>query len=257
MRKTMRMIGTVCAGVGAAAAALSACASRGGGAPAPTPAGEPESPRVALPTQPPAPGETARVGGDLLAKTHGRDGEYRFGSLLIDTPLPEGYPLPTPPGAIDIKTYPSVRVAEVAGAGDPDSGMNATFWPLFKHIQRHRIAMTSPVEMNYQGMREGEVQRPSEWSMAFLYRTADMNKTGQEGVVRVRDAEPVTVVAVGVKGDYSMSLVKQGREAVERWLREHPEWIACGDWRALYYNGPKLFYWNKWAEVQVPVRAAE
>jgi hypothetical protein len=199
----------------------------------------------------PAPGESVRAGGDLLAAITGTDGNYRAGPCWIDTPLPEGYPAPTPPGAIDLKTYPSVRVAEVAGAGHPDRGMNRTFWPLFNHIKKHDIAMTSPVEMYYEGL-EGSGP-PAAWSMAFLYRTPELNETGTEGEVVVRDAPPVTVVSVGVRGDYAMSLVERGMREIEAWLGDHPEWKAAGDWRCLYYNGPALRFWNKWAEVQIPV----
>jgi hypothetical protein len=187
----------------------------------------------------------------------GASGDYRSGPCRIDTPLPDGYPAPTPPGAIDLKTYPSVRLAEVAGSGNPDRGMNKTFWPLFNHIKKHDIAMTSPVEMTYSGMSADAASQPQAWSMAFLYRTPDMNAPGVEGNVTVRDAQPVTVLAVGLKGDYSMSLVERGRGTLEAWLEANPGWEPAGDWRSLYYNGPSLFYWNKWAEVQLPVRPAK
>lgn len=203
--------------------------------------------------EPPA-GSATRIGGDLAATVSGSDADYRAGSCHVDTPLPVGYPAPTPPGSIDLKTYPSVRLAEVTSAGDPDRGMNRTFWPLFNHIRGHDIAMTSPVEMNYRGMRASDHPAPESWSMAFLYRHPELNQTGVEGRVVVRDSDPVTVVAVGMKGSYSMSLVQRGMRQIEDWLAANPQWEAAGDWRALYYNGPSLLWWNKWAEVQIPVR---
>ncbi len=205
----------------------------------------------------PSPGQTLRVGGDTNARVTGRDGDFRSGSCRIDTPLPEGYPPPTPPGAIDLKTYPVVRVAEVDGSGSPDRGMNRAFWPLFNHIKKHDIAMTSPVEMRYRGLGSSNAGLPESWSMGFLYRTRDLNDTGRDGDVVVRDTEAVTVVAVGLKGDYSMSLVKRGMARLEDWLADHPEWEVAGGWRSLYYNGPSLMWWNKWAEVQVPVRRSQ
>ena len=200
----------------------------------------------------PGAGESRRVGGDVSATISGSDGRYVYGPSVIDTPLPEGYPPPTPPGAIDLKTYPSVRRAVVSGKGSPDAGMNQAFWPLFNHIKGHDIAMTSPVEMDYPGLTRESA--PSEWSMAFLYRTPELNDTGREGRVIVEDAPPVTVLAVGLKGNYSMSLVTRGMEQIEQFLAENPEWEAAGSWRSLYYNGPALLWWNKWAEVQLPVR---
>lgn len=214
-----------------------------------------QGPSVAV-TEPPLVGAAMRVGGDLQATVTEANGEFRAGPCKIDTPLPQGYPKPTPPGAIDLKTYPGVRRAEVVGAGTPDGGMNSAFWPLFNHIKKHDIAMTSPVEMDYQGLKAGEQKAPSEWSMAFLYRTAELNQPGQEGNVIVRDAPEVTVIAIGMKGDYSMKLVQEGSKQIEAWLAANPGWEPAGNWRSLYYNGPALFYWNKWAEVQLPVRRA-
>lgn len=204
----------------------------------------------------PAPGESIRVGGDMSIKVQGRDGDYRAGPCRIDTPLPEGYPLPTPPGAIEIKSYPLVRRAVVSGTGGADSGMNRAFWPLFNHIKKHDIAMTSPVEVDYHDLENATSPNPRDWTMAFLYRSPEMNQPGVEGSVRVLDAEPVTVIAVGLKGDYSMDLVRRGLAEIDAWLAENPEWTPAGSWRALYYNGPSLFWWNKWAEVQRPVTRA-
>lgn len=196
------------------------------------------------------------MGGDLTASIEGADGDYRFGRCRVDTPQPVGYPPPTPAGAIDLKTYPGVRLAEVSSSEHPDRGMDRTFWPLFNHIKKHDIAMTAPVEVNYQEMSD-QSRTPSSWSMAFLYRSADLNQTGEEGNVTVRDSAPVTVVAIGLKGQYTMSRVQKGMESIEAWLGENPQWKAAGDWRSLYYNGPMLFSWNKWAEVQLPIEPVD
>lgn len=202
----------------------------------------------------PESGEGIRVGGDTSTQVTGEDGDFRSGRVRVDTPLPVGYPPPTPPGAIDLKTYPSVRLAEVWGTEHPDRGMNRTFWPLFNHIKKHDIAMTAPVEVSYEGLRpEGQ---PESWSMAFLYRTPELNKLGEEGVVTVRDADPVTVVAVGLRGQYTLARAQEGMSQIEAWLADNPQWKPAGEWRSLYYNGPMLFSWNKWAEVQLPIAPA-
>lgn len=215
----------------------------------------PVEPRVAGGLAVPDPGSTVRVGGDAGVTVEGSNGDYRSGASRIDTPLPDGYPPPTPPGRIDLKTYPSVRLAEVTGSGNPDRGMNGAFWPLFNHIKKHNIEMTSPVEMNFEGMRRDG--RPEAWSMAFLYRKPELNQTGVEGRVEVRDSSPLTVIAAGVRGDYSMSLVQRGMRLIEDWLAENHGWRPAGNWRTLYYNGPTLLFWNKWAEVQLPVEPVD
>jgi len=196
-----------------------------------------------------------RVGGDLAA-TIERQGEgYNAGRCSISTPLPAGYPEPTPPGAIDLKTYPSVRRAEFRGESSPDFGMNLGFWPLFNHIKDRGIAMTSPVEMDYRGGDDDSVG--TEWTMSFLYRTDDLGPTGQAGRVQVVDTQPMTVLALGGQGNYSRSRVQDGLEQLRQWLDANPDWRASGEPRALYYNGPEKPNRDKWYEVQIPIRRAQ
>lgn len=197
-----------------------------------------------------------RVGGDQDASIEIVNGQYRTGRSLVEAPLPEGYPEPTPPGAIDLKRYPSVRRAELSRSGSPDGGMNSGFWPLFNHIKDRDIAMTSPVEMDYEGMPLDGNGRPERWTMSFLYRTADLGPTGNDGKVVVVDTDAMTVLSIGLTGAYGLPRVKEGMAKLEAWLAEHPEWLADGSPRAFYYNGPYVPSARKWSEIQVPVRSA-
>jgi hypothetical protein len=190
----------------------------------------------------------------MAAAIERRGENFYAGACSITTPLPEGYPPPTPPEAIDLKSYPSVRRAEVRGESSPDFGMNVGFWPLFNHIKDRGIAMTSPVEMNYRGGDEDSVG--SAWTMAFLYRSDDLGPTGRAGRVTVVDTEPMTVVALGGQGTYSRTRVQDGLETLRQWLDANPQWRAAGEPRALYYNGPEKPNRDKWYEVQIPVRPA-
>ncbi|QOI99137.1 MAG: heme-binding protein [Phycisphaeraceae bacterium] len=214
---------------------------------------------------------TFRVGGDLFTISRRvSETEWACGPCRITTALPEGYPAPTPPGAIELKRYPGVRRAEFSGNGNADRGMTMGFWPLFRHIQRHNIAMTSPVEVDYHGLVTdgdpsggGEVggavgeargeERPG-WTMSFLYRTKDLREPGRDGNVVVQDAEPVTVVSIGVRGGYSESVVRAGVKILGDWLASQDEWSAAGEARAMYYNGPEMPRRDAWAEIQLPIR---
>lgn len=205
-----------------------------------------------------------RVGGDEQIAVTGQDGSYRcptIPGLLIDTPLPVGYPAPTPPGAIELKKYPSVRRAEKSGSMAPDIGMNFAFFPLFNHIQRRDIAMTSPVEMDYRGTERwsqtGELGRaPDEWTMSFLYREPANGDTGVDRGVSVVDTKPLTVISIGLRGRYSWEKSRAAIGQLLAWLSSHPEWVQSGDARALYYNGPDRRTADLWAEVQLPVSPA-
>jgi hypothetical protein len=185
------------------------------------------------------------------------DGEFRSGDCRITTPLPEGYPPPTPPGAIELKRYPVVRRAGISGSMTPDWGMNFAFFPLFNHIKRREIAMTSPVEMNYEGLGEPGATRPTGWTMSFLYRTPELGPGGVDSKderILVEDIPPVTVVAIGLRGPYKLDRVKASLANLRDWLTSQSEWEAAGEPRALFYNGPEASARDKWSEVQLPVR---
>jgi hypothetical protein len=200
-----------------------------------------------------------RVGGDMEAAIEIIDGVYRFGPSRIESPLPAGYPEPTPPGAIDLKRYPTVRRAEFVSSGSPASGMNMGFFPLFNHIKKKDIAMTSPVEMDYRDMFDLETGKRAQgesmsWTMSFLYRTAELAPTGKDGSVLVTDRPEVEVLSVGMNGPYGTGVVEKGLGLLRTWLETHPEYEIAGDVRAFHYNGPYIANRVKWSEVQLPVK---
>ncbi len=204
------------------------------------------------------PAAIERVGGDLKATVdawEGKDGTYyKSGACTVTTPLPEGYPRPTPPGAIEIKTYPPVRRAEVSGTKSPDSGMNSGFWPLFMHIQKNGIEMTSPVEMDLEGVKTGEKLSADRWTMSFLYREPTMGKTGADGNVKVVDRPATTVLALGTQGSYGVARLGKAHTTLLEWLKANPGWETAGDPRTFSYNGPDVANSKKWGEIQIPIR---
>ncbi len=209
---------------------------------------------------------TERVGGDKSATTEVVKGVYRSGPCSIESPLPDGYPEPTPPTAIDIKQYPSVRRAEFQSepeGGSVRQGMNGGFWPLFNHIKKRDIPMTSPVEMDYAGVfpditQSVEPKAGGSWTMSFLYRSAKLGPVGEDGSVKIVDVPAVTVVSVGLRGPYGMSVMTKGVKALKTWLDEQATvadgWEIAGTPRCFHYNGPYIADSNKWSEVQIPVK---
>lgn len=205
------------------------------------------------------PAQVTRVGGDTKAQIEIRDGEFRFGPSRIESPLPAGYPEPTPPGAIDLKKYPAVRRAEYASSGSPGIGMNMGFFPLFNHIKRNDIAMTSPVEMDYRGLFDPATgvqakQDSMSWTMSFLYRTSALAPVGKDGSVVVTDRPALEVLSIGMNGAYGTGVVEKGLGLLHGWLAEHPNYEIAGEPRAFHYNGPYIANRVKWSEVQLPVR---
>ena len=169
----------------------------------------------------------------------------------MEAPLPEGWPAPSLPGLVRIKTYPAARAAWTEQA----SGRNSQFSTLFRHINDKRIPMTAPVVMVYPEGDAAALDEPA--AMAFLYRSTSTGTVGPAGTVTIRDDEPLRVVSVGRKGMYSKSNFRASADQLREWLRGHPEWVAAGPPRVLAYNSPFMPFWMKYAEVQIPVRAVE
>jgi hypothetical protein len=209
---------------------------------------------------------TRRIGGDAAARAErvekGGETIWTSGKSRIGTALPAGYPDPTPPGAVDLKRYPVVRRAEVTRSDDYDrGGSNGAFWPLFRHISDRGIAMTSPVEVDYEDAASPEApsSRPkanavARWTMSFLYRTADLGETGRDGSVTVVDRPGGLYLSIGFRGAYSRRTVDAALARLREVARELPEYEIAGPPRSLFYNGPEMRNADKWGEVQLPVR---
>jgi hypothetical protein len=200
-----------------------------------------------------------RVGGTPAAEVTERDGNFYAGPCSVTTPLPKGYPRPTPPDALELKRYPGIRRAEMRANGEgnvnAELGRNVAFFPLFNHIQKRDIAMTSPVEMDYPDLKvdDASTDKTRKWTMSFLYRTPELGPTGADGRVQVVDTAPVTVLSLGMKGRYSSNREVATLSTLGDWIKAHPQWRAAGPARALYYNGPDVAPANEWSELQVPI----
>lgn len=196
-----------------------------------------------------------RVGGDRDLAIEVVDGVYRFRQAKIESPLPDGYPEPTPPGAIDVKEYPSVRRAELTSKDDANGGMTAGFFPLFNHIKKRDIAMTSPVEMDfpnlYTDFMNDEPTEEGESTMSFLYRSPTLGPVGKDGDIVIRDTAAATFLSIGVKGGVDAT---KELDSLRTWLKAQDQWEVAGDPRILVYNGPFIDPDWRWSEVQVPVR---
>ncbi len=66
--------------------------------------------------------------------------------------------------------------------------------------------MTAPVEFeirNSSASKKFPGEYNVEWIMTFLYRTPQEGSTGTDGNVVVRDTDKITVISVGLEGDFS------------------------------------------------------
>ena len=166
--------------------------------------------------------------------------------IIEEAPLPAGWPSPSLTGLVRIKAYPGVRAARVKSGGDNDQ-----FMALFRHIEAKRIPMSAPVVMDYPAAAGTSTAK----QMAFLYAEASKGPTGTFDKVEVVDDAPLIVISVGIQGSYSQSNAKKAAAQLRQWLKGHPEWREAGPVRVLAYNSPFHFPWNKYSEVQIPMKA--
>lgn len=199
-----------------------------------------------------------RLTGDIeVTPAPQKDGAvfYRAGDFRVTTPLPEGYPRPTPPGVVEVKQYPEVRRATFTGRGAGPNGMknsSKAFFPLFAHIKLRGIAMTAPVEIDYSGLTENDTE-PDSYEMSFLYRAKSDGKIESYGKITVADAKPVLVVAIGVAGDVTLDKVSASIAKLNDIITDSGKWRVIGEPRVLGYNGPDVPQPKRWGEVQLPL----
>ncbi len=182
------------------------------------------------------------------------DGElWKFEEFGVDAPLPDNYPPPTPIGCVEIKTYPSDRVALL------DSRdlwfrylfrLERSFWNLFNHISRKNLRFLCPVIMTYY---VEPVHQTSEFKMIFIYRRKDIGTPGDEDFpVRVIDRPPTTVLSLGFTLENFCQKEQPEKEAILKNIMttlvpEAWELVPGGEPRILNYNGP--YVKPKWAEI--------
>ncbi len=175
-----------------------------------------------------------------------------------DAPLAEGWPKGTRPGMIEVKNYPGYRSAVARGKDAGYGADNVLFYPLFNHISRSDIAMTSPVVSTYAPEIMNEAKARGEMSMEFVYRSPTMGQTGKGiGAVKVEDHPASAFLCLGVQGDLDSERMRHGVEVLKSWLNDHKsEWVEAGPVRRLGYHGPMTRRNERLWEVQIPIKPA-
>lgn len=161
---------------------------------------------------------------------------------LHEAELPEGFPTYTPAGVIELKVYPKHRRA-VANQ----------FFTLFGHITSNKIAMTTPVRMEYENGENGKLQQKS---MAFFYGKPTIGSVGDQGKVQVVEEAGEMVVALGHRGSRDQKVIADSERRLRAWIEAHPEYQANGKLIVMGYNSPMVPAKSQFIEIQLPVKKA-
>lgn len=177
----------------------------------------------------------------------------------VSAPLPEGFPSPTPAGKIEVKHYPAYRSGTVRYQGQLSQATSAAFEPLYRHISSNDIAMTAPVETRYPLVTVNEASgakanEQGEAKVSFLYRSTDTQPQQVAQGIEIEDTPSMTVVSVGVQGEYSYDSYQEHVDQLRNWLAQHPEYTIAGAPRRFFYDSPFIPDMLKRSEVQIPLR---
>ena len=158
------------------------------------------------------------------------------------TAYDKAYPM-SPVGEVQVKTLPNAKVLVAEDKGTYFEKNNGLFSALFNYIQKHDVAMTTPVE----GALTNAVMR-------FYVGADDKTKDLRDGDrVKVQTLPRRTVLALGVKGSYSQDNVTEAVKQLQNWMTEHPHYKKSGDPYAVYWNSPFVPWFLKRSEIHIPI----
>ena len=174
-----------------------------------------------------------------------------------DAPMAEGWPKGTAPGIIEVKDYPAYRSAVARGKGASVGADNVLFYPLFIHITKSDVAMTTPVVSNYDDDALKGPKSTGDVSMEFVYRSPTQGQAGKGvGAVKVEDHPAASFACLGVQGEMDPEKLRKAVEALKGWLNDHKEeWTEAGQVRRIGYHAPMTARDERLWEVQIPVKA--
>ncbi len=181
-------------------------------------------------------------GGGLRSSLEATLDELTFEPIL-EGAMPIGWPQPTRLEEIEIKRYPTTRLAR-ANMGSNTFG---PFMSLFRHISARDIAMTVPVEMELEGEQAREV------TMGFLYQGLNVGTIESDGAVRVLDVAPSTFVSLGQRGRTTNARTQAALAELRAYVAARDHLVPAPGERVLEYNGPSVGGNRRYFEVQLAV----
>ncbi|MEO1065808.1 MAG: heme-binding protein [Pseudomonadota bacterium] len=156
-----------------------------------------------------------------------------FMTASVATP---DYSITNKDGAIEVRSYPSLRVAEVITQGKRWEAVNAGFSPLARYIfarnrSGEKIAMTAPVTQQ---------RDAGSWSIQFImpdeYALDDLPTPGNADV-SLREIPGMTRAAIRFSGVATDDLIAEKEAALREWL-SGKSWSITGEPIYAYYNDP-------------------
>ncbi|MGZ0656716.1 heme-binding protein [Coraliomargarita sp. W4R72] len=165
---------------------------------------------------------------------------------LMSSAIEKAFPQ-TGVGAFEIKSLPAAKVIATHAEGKYFANNGRLFRPLFNYIRTRDIAMTTPVEAE---MSPGVMY-------FYINSDADIDSLESTQNVTVHTYEERLVASHCARGSYSESNFLEATEALRTWLAKQDKYVAIGEPRGIFWNGPYIPGFFKRFEVHIPVQAKQ
>ena len=173
---------------------------------------------------------------------------FTYLALIANLPL-MGYDAmheKTPVGEFRIIELPTRIALEAKSTQGYFSENNGLFRTLFGYISEHDLSMTTPVEAEIEPGK-----------MRFFVGDKDAaKKRPNTGKVEVINLDPITVVAIGIRGSYNIENFQNHEKLLLTWIDENPDYEISGSAYAVYWDGPFIPWLLKRSEVHLPIRSS-
>ena len=174
---------------------------------------------------------------------------FTYLALIANLPL-MGYDAmheKTPVGEFRIIELPTRIALEAKSTQGYFSENNGLFRTLFGYISEHDLSMTTPVEAEIEPGK-----------MRFFVGEKDAaKKRPNTGKVEVINLDPITVVAIGIRGSYNSENFQNHEKLLLTWIDENPDYEISGSAYAVYWDGPFIPWLLKRSEVHLPIRSSQ
>ena len=174
---------------------------------------------------------------------------FTYLALIANLPL-MGYDAmheKTPVGEFRIIELPTRIALEAKSTQGYFSENNGLFRTLFGYISEHDLSMTTPVEAEIEPGK-----------MRFFVGDKDAaKKRPNTGKVEVINLDPITVVAIGIRGSYNSENFQNHEKLLLTWIDENPDYEISGSAYAVYWDGPFIPWLLKRSEVHLPIRSSQ
>jgi hypothetical protein len=153
----------------------------------------------------------------------------------------------TPVGGIRVLELPKRIALEAKSPQGYFSENNGLFRTLFGYISKHDLSMTTPVEAE---IKPGKMR-------FFVGEKDAAKKRPKTAKVEVINLDPITVVAIGIRGSYSSENFQKHEKLLLEWIDDNPNYETSGTAYAVYWDGPFIPWLLKRSEVHLPIRSSQ